>query len=424
MGAPYKILGLNLTKPQFQDFASSLDLHFSLNDDLSPLLSSYKLKSGTVLSNRFLVQPMEGFDALENGSPSRLTFRRYKRFAQGGSSVIWLEAVAISAKGRGHKGMLYLTSQNQEEFATLIDTIHEEGNGTRPFVVLQLHHSGRYGDFPALVFNEEQLNRSVKNIKDAMLLTDKDLEKIKRDFISAGRLAEEVGVDAVDVKCCHGYLLYELLQGRTRKGKYGGSYENRTRIIFEIIEELITQVGIKCVVRMDGYTGVASPYGWGMDDRGSLTCDEQIRFAKDLALRGVDIVNVTNGSPHTMAYLSRPYNSKGEPPEHPLVSLNRMIQISKAIQKEVCEVGVVVSGFSSLRKVGLGVAARLIKDGDVSFIGYGRQSFANPNLPSVISNGEFSSFKEYCTCCDGCIELLESGRATGCSVYDRVFYRR
>ena len=66
-------------------------------------------------------------------------------------------------------------------------------------------------------------------------LTDADVEELIRCYVKAARVARDCGADFVDIKHCHGYLLHEFLGAHTRPGKFGGSFENRTRILRDII---------------------------------------------------------------------------------------------------------------------------------------------------------------------------------------------
>src|SRR5207245_10645050 len=65
--------------------------------------------------------------------------------------------------------------------------------------------------------------------------SDSEIEQLIEDYVEAAQVAWDVGADFVDIKHCHGYLLHEFLSAFTRPGKYGGSFENRTRILREIV---------------------------------------------------------------------------------------------------------------------------------------------------------------------------------------------
>ncbi len=68
------------------------------------------------------------------------------------------------------------------------------------------------------------------------VISDRELEELESAYVNVARLAKQAGFDAVDVKSCHRYLLSELLGAREREDKFGGSYENRTRLIKKVNE--------------------------------------------------------------------------------------------------------------------------------------------------------------------------------------------
>src|SRR4029434_156461 len=99
------------------------------------------------------------------------------------------------------------------------------------------------------------------------VLTDADLDQLIDDFVAAARLAYSAGFAFVDIKQCHGYLGHELLGARSRPGRYGGSLENRTRFMREIIEGIRAEVpGLMIGVRLSVFDTV--PYQRGPDGTG------------------------------------------------------------------------------------------------------------------------------------------------------------
>jgi 2,4-dienoyl-CoA reductase-like NADH-dependent reductase (Old Yellow Enzyme family) len=79
------------------------------------------------------------------------------------------------------------------------------------------------------------LDRKFNVTSDAQMFTDGEIEELIQCYIRAAKIAWDVGADFVDIKHCHGYLLHEFLGAHTRPGKFGGSFENRTRILRDIV---------------------------------------------------------------------------------------------------------------------------------------------------------------------------------------------
>src|SRR5262249_29678633 len=143
---------------------------------------------------------------------------------------------------------LVISAAHAGALARLVDTArqaHRQSNERDDdlLVGLQLTHSGRYSfERPILAQHDPLLDcrtmvakstRATANA-DYPLISDAQLDRLQENYAQAAALALEAGFDFVDLKQCHRYLLNELLAARTREGKYGGSFENRTRFIREL----------------------------------------------------------------------------------------------------------------------------------------------------------------------------------------------
>ena len=195
---------------------------------------------GRRLANRFVVQPMEGVDAADDGGvPSELTFRRYRRFASGGSALIWFESAAVVPEGRSGPRQLMLTERNLDVWRRLTEetrcSAQAEGCG-EVTLILQLTHSGRYSrpqgrPAPVVAQCNPVLEAAMPEMPQAEPVSDDALARLEEAFVATAALAERAGFDGVDMKAVHGYLVAELLGARGREGRYGGAYENRTRFL-------------------------------------------------------------------------------------------------------------------------------------------------------------------------------------------------
>jgi len=200
---------------------------------------------------------MEGWDGTADGNPSEHTIRRWKRFGQSGGKLIWGgEAVAVSPGGRANPNQLVAAEHTRKGLATLREVLIEEhrrttGSGEGLLIGLQLTHSGRFcrpnahnKPEPRILYHHPILDRRLGLTRDDPVLTDGEIGSIIQDFHSRGEMARELGFDFVDIKHCHGYLGHEFLSAHTREGKYGGSFENRTRFLLEVVQGFVRWTGI------------------------------------------------------------------------------------------------------------------------------------------------------------------------------------
>jgi NADPH2 dehydrogenase len=266
--------------------ARTLGLALDLSADLSPLLQPIEF-GGRRVGNRLAIQPMEGCDGEPDGSPGELTFRRYQRFGAGGAKLIWGEAAAVVPEGRANPRQLVINATNAPSLEKLLHTArqaHIEANRHDDdlLIGLQLTHSGRYAYQRPLLAQHDPLldprtvaDKSTGRVvgPDDRLLSDEELDRLQDRFADAAALAYRVGFDFVDVKQCHRYLLNELLSARSRPGKYGGSLENRTRFIRDLIARIRSEnPGRIIATRLNVFDGVlhSGPFGLGNRSGGSL----------------------------------------------------------------------------------------------------------------------------------------------------------
>ena len=195
-----------------------IDLPFSETIDI--LFDKVEM-GGKIIQNRFAVHPMEGFDADDNGTPGELCFRRYQRYASGGSGLIWFEATAVVPEARTNPRQLWIHKENVDVFKQLVKETrkaahHNFGNNHDVTLVLQLTHSGRYSKptgkpEPIIAHHSEILDPKHNLPADCPLISDADLDVLQEKYVFAAQLAAEAGFDGVDIKACHGYLVSELL---------------------------------------------------------------------------------------------------------------------------------------------------------------------------------------------------------------------
>ena len=408
----------------------ALDLAIPVSTDLDVLAEQIVLSNGVVIPNRLAVHPMEGCDSREDGSPGQLTERRYLRYAEGGAGLIWLEAVAVNQRGRANNQQLFLHRDNYHLFADLTDLIRERAKKKetdfRPYLVLQLTHSGRFGQNKTILFNENTLDQAAGVRGDHPLITDRELEELEGDYVEAARLAKAAGFDAIDLKSCHGYFLSEMLAAHTRDGKYGGDYLNRTCFIKNVFRQIKAEVKIDLAIRLNIFDGIEFPYGWGTDRNGGIDWTEPKRLVQELAQLGVTIFNVTASTPYLKPHLSRPYDQPGvygyPAPEHPLFGVNRLLNLARVIQGEIKDSIVVGTGYSWLREFSPYIAAGVLRAGWAKIIGFGREAFAYPDFADDILFNRGLKAKRVCITCSKCTELKAAQKNTGCVVRDPAIY--
>jgi 2,4-dienoyl-CoA reductase (NADPH2) len=418
--------------------AAEIGVDLPVSCDLSVLASP--LMIGTrLVPNRFAIQPMEGCDGTSEGQPGALTVRRYERFLRGGAGLVWFEATAVVPEGRANPRQLLI---NQQNCASIADLVHravsagQEANGTgyQPYLVLQLTHSGRYSrpiaqPAPIIAHHDGVLDNVQGLSVDFPLISDEVLEQLVEHYVTAARLAQQCGFDGVDIKSCHRYLLNELLAAHTRPGRFGGTFENRTRLLLQIVHRIHDQLPQLAIwVRLSCYDGHPYPWGWGVDQAvPSLPClADPLRLIGLLQEASVVGINVTAGNPYYTPHINRPYDrpvAGGRlPQEHPLVGVTRLLGLARDVKQAYPGLVVVGTGFSWLRQYLGNVAAGALHQGWMDLAGVGRGAFAYPDLArDLVTKGRMASTK-VCVTCSRCTQIMRDHGCTGCALFDRDVY--
>lgn len=403
-------------------------LEIPYTKDLSVFKKTVYVKNDDItLKNPITVHPMEGFDGNTDGSPSELTERRYKRFASSGASLIWLEATAVQEDARSCSKQLWLNEKNVDQYKKLIENIRKIADIP---LIIQLTHSGRYSKpndkpEPVITYHNPVLNRTFHIPPEHPVVSDDYLDRLEDRFVTAAKLSKEAGFDGVDIKACHGYLIGELLSAYIREGKNGGSYENRTRLLKNIVSGTKAEAGKDFIVgsRFGIYDAIEYPYGFGVDinDHTKPDFTEPIKLLRELNVMGVNLIDVTMGTPYFDPNINKPSEKRAYlPPDHPLSGAERFIKYAGIVQKALPDMTFIGTGYTYLNKYSPYVAAAAINEGLIKCVGFGRMAFAYEGFANDMINGKFDG-KKCCVMCGKCSEIMRAKGPTGCPVRDKYY---
>lgn len=400
---------------QLQSEAPRLGLQLEFDDNSDSLSNSLALGKRH-LSNRFCMQPVSANDALSDGAPSPLTLRRYLRGARGGFGMIWVEPATSGYGALLQDGRLILNNKTLLAFSSLVESVREADRNTceqNPILILQLNC-----DLP--------LNSPAS---DANSLTDSEIDFARDRLIAAAALAARAGFDGISLQVCHGALPELLLTAFQRYGKYGGSFENRTRFSRETLmgirashQRLIT------AIRLNVFHARSNPPGFGLDASNCRKVDplEPVAFARMMREDGLDLLNITANSPNLRGSpddrAARPFADYEIGDEHPLTTLSRNMSLSRLMRETAPGLAVVVGGFTWLRHFIPNAAAAALRLGAADIIGLGRTELAYPDIPrDLLETGRLNA-KRCCILCQACVEMKRTGAQVGCVVHDRAIY--
>jgi len=458
----YRRIGSFGNVHEFKSYIEQLGIKLPVDEELqsppdSALGKSYELQNGFRIGNRFCILPMEGWDGTLDGKPSNETTRRWQRFGLSGAKLIWGgEAVAVCPEGRANPNQLLINEKNVEALyelrKELVDHHQQSVEYSDDLLVgLQLTHSGRFAKpgpdrklRPRTLYAHPILDKKFNINPDKAQLRDEEIEEIIENFVKAALFADEAGFAFVDIKHCHGYLGHEFLSSFDRPGRYGGSFENRTRFLREIISGIRNSVsGLQIAVRLSafdwipftmGQGNIGQPesvgnYNYAFGGRGNtgINLSEPVAFLELLKSLDIELVCISAGSPYYNPHIQRPAlfpPSDGYlPPEDPLLGVARQIEVTARLKKAFPELCIVGSAYSYLQEYLPNVAQNVIRNGCADFVGLGRMALCYPEMPGDILRGKKLQRKAICRTFSDCTTAPRQGMISGCYPLDE-FYKK
>ncbi len=430
-----------------------------MTGDSSPYQQTFQLKSGKTIGNRFSILPMEGWDGTTDGKPTEHTKRRWKNFAISGAKLLWGgEAFAVMPEGRANPNQLMALEENFSEikglYQLVMDNHRAEFGKTDDLCVgFQLTHSGRFckpydkkKSEPRIAYHHPILDKKfgIDSKNDEVILTDQEIDQLIEKYIVGAKLAQKAGFDFVDIKHCHGYLGHEILSGYHREGKYGGSFENRTRFLRDIVAGIEAEApGLEIGVRLSSFDWV--PFTQGEDTMGipekfsddyeyafgggttgtDIDLSEPFKLIELMQSLGIQLVCFTAGSPYYNPHIQRPAlfpPSDGyQPPEDPLQGVARQIKIAGELKKAYPDIALIGSAYSYLQEWLPNVGQYVLRNQMSDFIGLGRMVLSYPELPRDVLEGKEMARKKICRTFSDCTTAPRNGMISGCFPLDSYY---
>jgi 2,4-dienoyl-CoA reductase-like NADH-dependent reductase (Old Yellow Enzyme family) len=223
---------------------------------MTGLLSPLGFKRGPQMKNRFMLAPLTNQQSHVDGVMSEDEFTWLTKRAEGGFGLTMTCAAHVQAIGQGFPGQLgVFGDQHLEGLERLASAIKLHGS----IAICQIHHAGMRS--PAELIGEAPVCPSADEKTGARALTLDEVHALRNDFIAAAVRSEQAGFDGVELHGAHGYIICQFLSAETnhREDEYGGSEENRNRLLLEMID------GVRAACGKDFMLGVRlSPERFGL----------------------------------------------------------------------------------------------------------------------------------------------------------------
>lgn len=365
------------------------------------------------IKNRLVMSPMGCGLANLDGTPSEDMIAFYEARAIGGAGLIIPEITRVNdVHGAGLMRQLSVTKDRHiEPLSKLAEAVHKHGSK----IFIQLHHPGRE-TVSALLGGQPVVAPSpipCKYLKqETRELKTEEVKELINQFIDGAVRVQKAGCDGVELHAAHGYLLQQFLSPYTnkREDEYGGSFENRLRMIQEIIVGIrkVCGPGFPIGVRLSveeflEKTGVTEEY---------IHIQDGIKIAIVLEETGIDFIDVSCGLYETGI-------TSVEPISFPQGWRRDMIMAVKN------HVNIPVIGVSAIKEPA--VAEKFLEDGVEDFVSMGRTWLADENWGKKVQEGREKEIRR-CVSCLRCFESLNQYNAAGlppeCSLNPRLAKER
>jgi 2,4-dienoyl-CoA reductase-like NADH-dependent reductase (Old Yellow Enzyme family) len=279
-------------------------------------------------------------------------------------------------------------------------------------------------------------------------MSDDEIRQLIDQFVAAAVLVQKAGFDFVDLKHCHGYLGHEFLSAVDRDGPYGGSFENRTLFLREIVAGVRSEApGLDIGVRLSAFDWIpfrmgednvgeaevwadgCYPYAFGGGGDGTtIDLTEPKAFLDLLLSLDINLVCITGGSPYYTPHIQRPAlfpPSDGYlPPEDPLAGVARQIAVTAELKKYRPELTFVGSGYSYLQDWVPNVAQHAVRAGQTDFVGLGRMILSYPEIVADVLAGRPLQRKRICRTFSDCTTGPRNHLPSGCYPLDDFYKQR
>ncbi len=367
--------------------------------EFQALFSPIKIGSKTA-KNRIFMSPMGEGMANPDGSAGERFKAYYLERAKGGVGVLTIGYLNVDYPlGSGSPQVRIDDDTNIQTLTELTEACHSYGS----LVIAQIHHAGGQstaaatgGKEPWTPSNIDCDHIMVKGMRMAgpqHAMTTEEVEYVRDKFITAAVNVKRTGADGVTIHGGHGYLISEFLTRdfNARDDKYGGSVENRARLLTEIIAGIRKECGDDFII------GARIP-GKEFVERG-LTEEECVTIAKLCEEAGADFLDVTVGSIQAFSQFI-------ETEKYPQ---GARVPYAKPI-KEAVSIPVGVSG--TLRDPEF--CESLIEDGKVDFICLARALLCDPYWPKKAEEGHADQIRKCLSCSEGCMRQVMDGGFVSC----------
>lgn len=358
---------------------------------MTTIADPFTLPCGVTLKNRIAKAAMTEQLAEADGKPNARHIKLYERWSKGGAGLLITGNVQVDRKHLEHPGNIVIEAQQGDARHDLLRAFAEAAQHDGAKAVMQISHAGRQTPKvvnPApLAPSAVGLNLPGGTFGTPRAMTASQLNDVETRFAYAARVAAQTGFAGVQIHAAHGYLLSSFLNPRVnqRQDPYGGSLENRARLLLRIAERVRAEAPAAFIVSVKLNSSDFQ--------KGGLSTEDSLRIVGWLADRGVDLIEISGGSYEQPAMMDlqgiekRHEESKAESTR---AREAYFLEFAEQIRTRSKVPLMVTGGFRT--KDGMNEA---LETGACDLVGLARPLCVKPALPAALLSGEADSVPAY-----------------------------
>jgi 2,4-dienoyl-CoA reductase-like NADH-dependent reductase (Old Yellow Enzyme family) len=335
------------------------------------ILDKINLPNGIVLKNRIVKSAMSETLADKNNQPTSALVKLYRRWAEGGTSMLISGNVMIERTQLGEPGNVVIDRKTNK---TMLRQWSQAGTENNTKFLLQINHPGKQAPksmsvepvAPSAVALSEELSALFNTPRE---LKTYEVKELINKFVDAGKIAEETGFSGVEIHAAHGYLINQFLSpaDNFRNDAYGGSLENRMRFLVEVFQGLRKNTSSQFIIGLKLNSSDFKKEGFSEED--------SMKVIIKMAEMGIDFIEISGGNYE---------KSKVTDVDKGIFFLD----FAKRAQNSV-DVPIILTGGITTSQAMEDVVS---KEG-VYMVGLARSLVMNPDIPNQIKKNEYTSVK-------------------------------
>ena len=338
---------------------------------MTTIFDSLTLKTNTTIKNRFVKAAMSETFGDKNYQPTEQLISLYQAWANGGTGLLITGNVMVDRNARGEFGNI-VVDQNQDY--QLLKKWAQAGTINDTKIFLQLNHPGKQS--PKTITKQPVAPSAIPMIgsnsfafNSPRALSHAEIKQIIAKFVDAAVIAQQTGFSGVEIHAAHGYLLNQFLSphDNQRKDEYGGSLENRMRIITEIYSGIRERVGNDFPIALKINSSDFRPDGFSEED--------SLKVIQKMDQLGIDLIEISGGN----------YEN---PKMQGIGKGAFFIDYAQKVKQTIKTPIIVTGGFNTANGM-----ESAIQNNETDFIGLARPLVMVPDLPNQLKWGNFTSVK-------------------------------